>query len=175
MIKEKISDFFNKNKNIQTLYIILIIGIVIILFANSCSGFTNKSQSLNKNNVINNSTKEVEKEIENILSKISGVGRVNVMITYEDMGQKHYVSDTTSENSNSTDKNLRTQTQTKQTRKLVTSSDEPIITRESYPKVMGVIVVCDGGVNLDVKENITNALKAVLDVADHKISVLPHK
>ena len=177
MIKEKISEIFNKNKNMQLLYIILITGVVIILFANSAlSKSTSKSTaktSYKNESFITDESDNLQRELAQILSQIRGAGKVSVMLTYDETGEKHYAADVTSENSRSTDgeSNARAQIQSKQTSKLVTPSNEPILTKQSYPKVRGVIVVCDGGADIQVKADITNALKAVLDVDDHKISV----
>ena len=49
------------------------------------------------------------------------------------------------------------------------------MTKESYPSVMGVIVVCDGGANTQVKADIINAVKSVFNVADHRVSVFAKK
>jgi len=173
LIKEKMCEIFNKNKNMQLLYIILITGVVIILIANSALLKDNK-QSLHKSTdaIIDNSD-NLQKELSHILSQIHGAGRADVMLTYEQTGEKHYASDITNEKNISTDggASARSQSQSKQTSKLVTMSKEPLLVKQSYPRVRGVIVVCDGGDDIQVKADITNALKAVLDVDDHKISV----
>ena len=167
------SEVFNKNKNIQLLYIILIIGVVIILLANTLlPKDTKKSSYIGENSIIDDSD-NLQKELSQILSQIRGAGKVNVMLTYEQTSEKHYASDITNEKNISTDggANARSQSQSKQTSKLVTTSKEPLLTKQSYPRVRGVIVVCDGGADIQVKADVTNALKAVLDVDDHKISV----
>ena len=79
----------------ENLLIIIIIGVIIIiaggaLFDNSDKKKNTGSEGQNTNNTqeivsVNapGEKPDVEKEIEDILSKINGVGRVNVMITYE--------------------------------------------------------------------------------------------
>ena len=39
------------------------------------------------------------------------------------------------------------------------------------PNIRGVAIVCDGGENAAVRENIINAVSAVLDIKTNKISV----
>ncbi len=109
-----------------------------------------------------------------------GAGEVSVMITYEGTGEKYYAADVTSESStNSSDtagqETSREQESAKQSTKLITPSNEPVLTKENYPKVQGVIVVCDGARDAQVKQDITSAVRAALDVADHKISVFARK
>lgn len=177
MFKEKFGSFFKENKNMRTLYIILIIGVAVMLFANSVLGGGREKKEPESAANVTVPKDEVKDELEAILSRIRGVGSVKVMITYESTGEKYYAADITNENSSSgaDGQSTRTQAQSKQSRKLITPSNSPIITKEDFPKVMGVIVVCEGGADVQVKSDVINAVKSVLDVADHKISVFAGK
>ncbi len=179
MNKEKMTELFSKNKNMKPLYIILIIGVVLLFLSNALFGGEDKKESENMQTSVFMPTKELATELEKILSRIKGVGNVKVMITYESTGEKQLAADVTSEQSSSSaaDKSEsgRTQLQSKQTSKLFAPDDAAVVTKESFPKVMGVIVVCDGGADVQVKAAVTNAVRAVLDVADHKIGVFAGK
>lgn len=177
MNKEKLKEFFSKNKNIKPLYIILIIGVLLLLLSNIFSG--DKKEKNTVQTSVGMPTKELASELEGILSEIKGAGNVKVMITYESTGEKYLAADVTSEQSKSgggdAKDNVRTQVQTKQSSKLFAPDDEAVVTKESFPEVMGVIVVCTGGGDVSVRANITNAVKAALNVADHRISVFEKK
>ncbi len=176
MIKEKIGDVFEKNKNMKPLYIIFIIGIVIILFTNFFSSSKPREKSVDTDvESFCVTDDKIVKQIEKILSQIRGAGDVSVMLTYESTAEKHYAIDVTSESSQNGEEVAGARTQSKQSTKLVTPSNEPVIVKQSFPKVMGVIVVCSGGDNVQVKANIKTALAGVLDVAEHKISVFTKK
>lgn len=178
---EKIKQLFGKNKHMQGIYIILIIGVAILFFTSSF--FVRDGTKTAKEDTVRVSSavgKELQTELEDILSQIAGVGEVSVMITYEGTGEKYYAADVTSESStNSSDtagqETSREQESAKQSTKLITPSNEPVLTKENYPKVQGVIVVCDGARDAQVKQDITSAVRAALDVADHKISVFARK
>lgn len=173
---EKIKQLFGKNKHMQGIYIILIIGVAILLFTSSFFGRdgakTAKEDTVQVSSAVG---KELQTELADILSQIAGAGEVSVMITYEGTGEKYYAADVTSESTNSSDvagqETSREQESAKQSTKLITPSNEPVLTKENYPKVQGVIVVCDGARDAQVRQDITSAVRAALDVADHKISV----
>ena len=52
---------------------------------------------------------------------------------------------------------------------------KPIIVKEVYHKVKGVVVVADGGGDLTVRENLLRAVEVLLDVPVHKIQVYEGK
>lgn len=177
MNKEKINELFNKNKNMRTLYIILIIGVIILFFSGSFTKKSEKTKSIEQTSIYDTAG-ETERRLEQILGEIRGVGKVKVMITYESSGETVYAADTTNESLSSDmgEGSLgKSQNQVKQSSKLVTASGEPVIRKEQLPEVMGVIVVCEGGDNTKTKADITNALKAVLNIAEHRISVFAGK
>lgn len=67
--------------------------------------------------------------------------------------------------------------ETTEQRQLVMSRDgtgeQAVVIEERKPKVKGVLVVARGAENLLIKERITMALAAALDLPTHRISVLP--
>ena len=178
---EKIKQFFGKNKHMQGLYIILIIGVILLFFGSSLFGkdTIKKTKEGDVPQVSSAVGEDLQHDMEKILSQMAGVGEVSVMITYEGTGEKYYAADVTSENSSSSDAGqtdkTREQTSAKQSSKIVTPSNQPVITKENFPKVVGVIVVCDGARDVQVKQDVMTAVKSALNVADHKISVFAKK
>ena len=49
--------------------------------------------------------------------------------------------------------------------------EEPMVVKEVYPKVRGVIVTADGGGNSAVRSAISEAVTASLDVPAHRICI----
>lgn len=181
MALEKLKRFFEKNKNTQSIYIILIIGVALLFFTSSffVSDGAKKAKEGDTSSVSTATDKDIQKELEGILSQIAGAGDVSVMITYEGTGEKRFAADITSESSRSGNgfaaEKERIQESEKQSSKLITPSNEPVIAQESFPKVRGVIAVCSGARDAGVKQDVITAIKAALDVADHKISVFARK
>jgi len=81
------SNLFKKLKSIKHIEIILAVLFALIILLVYFAGFSNKTSDTgdtdSTNTTISAYTLEVEQKLSNILSKISGVGDVNVMIMVE--------------------------------------------------------------------------------------------
>ncbi len=117
--------------------------------------------------------KTLEEDLEAILGKISGVGRVDVMLTVESSSELVLAEDTTLRYSGSTqapddyDRSSTTVT--------VTSSgggQDVVVTRERYPQYRGALVVCDGGGNDLVRLQIMEAVAALTGLGTDRIAVV---
>ena len=125
------------------------------------------------------SSYEIDKELEQILSKIQGVGEVNVMITYSQTSQTVplYNEDTTTKDTEETDESGGTRKITESDSKkdiIFKENDgekEPITQRIISPKIEGAIIAAKGAANAEVKSKIVQAVEAVTGLATHKIQV----
>lgn len=139
---------FLKNKNNLMVIGIIVIGII----------FMTSFQNTDKKEDDAPAADIQEERLRDILSEIDGAGSVNVMITYEDNGEKSIAYEKR-QNDNTYDE------------KAVMSGSEPMIVSESYPQVRGVIVTAQGADNAAVRRAITNAVSAALGVEPHKICI----
>jgi stage III sporulation protein AG len=124
-----------------------------------------------------------ETQLKEILSKIVGVGEVEVMVnldsTPELVVEKN--RDSRSSTTQETDKEKATRNISDQSRneQVVVigggKADQPVVVKTLKPKVRGVLVVAKGADNIQVKAWITEAVNKVLDVPVYKISILPKK
>ena len=116
-------------------------------------------------------------ELENILQKISGVGRVEVLITYEDEGRIVIEKDTvvSEELIQESDSNggSRTTTTTRSENETVYGKSEiPYVVQEFSPTVKGILIVAEGGDNAVIKEKIMETVQALFGLDVHKISIM---
>ena len=90
---EKIKKIFeNKEKRIENLVSFLIILIITLIVINKILNNEEKNNNEYKNEIgvelaetkVEIETSDLEKRLENILSKISGVGEVSVLLTYKE-------------------------------------------------------------------------------------------
>lgn len=190
--KEKLSGYGSK-KIIEKALIIAIIS-VICLIAGSVmlEGNTNKNPVTSpESNSTDTETagiikqgggetkSEFETDLESILSKIKGAGRVDVMVTFYSGNESVPAADiNTSENeTQERDKEggTRSVKQNDKDNKIVyeeaQGTKKPFIVKELLPKVKGVVIVADGAGNAEVKSNLSMAAAALLEVAAHKIQV----
>ncbi len=123
---------------------------------------------------------EMERRLENALKSIEGAGRVEVMITIEDLGESIVEKDTVLETSDLQESGQeggsRAQKNGQTARSSVyqeTGSDKiPFVGKEKTPKISGVLVVCEGGENTTVKQNISEAVMALFQIDVNRIKVV---
>ena len=179
-----------KIENIVFFIILLVITIVIINSIWNGNKQTTKQennvntkqlalQEQDKNNVELTASEELEKKLENILSKIEGVGNVKVCINYSEssevvaMFNENSKVSTTEETD--TSGGIRKIQQTDSQKDIVYKEDNgektPITKKVVQPKIEGAIVTAKGANNANTKSNIIQAVEAVTGLATHKIQV----
>lgn len=159
MIADKI---FSKIKNRNYIYIILIIGAAFMLLFPG----TEKKSAVEQEEV----KISEETRLEKILSEMEGVGEVSVMITYYASSEKALAYETKISRKSDTTGISDAESSDE---KAVMSDGEPVVLREVYPEVKGVVVIAEGAANVKVKKAICEAVSTALGIAMHKICVLP--
>lgn len=106
---------------------------------------------------------EFENRLETTLSKISGAGKVDVVLTVKESGQTVYAQDIQAD-------------QQEQTRTTVIvsrgSGVEQTVPVQSYsPTFQGALAVCPGGGNPTVRLQLTQAICALTGLSTEKVSV----
>lgn len=140
---------------------------------------TNEINTNNENNINDNTSDDIEKKLEEILSKIEGVGDVKVFINYSESSEvvamyneNSKVSSTEeSDTSGGTRKIQETDTQKDIIYKEENGEKTPITKKVIQPKVEGAIITAKGASNAATKTNIIQAVEAVTGLATHKIQV----
>lgn len=203
MLKEKFKNLFAKKEgesnkkrleNIVVFIVILVITLIVInvIWNGDDSSNTNDKQTTDANKRLAQTHQEVTKEennstsqndivsnLEEILSKINGVGKVKVMITYSETSKTVpvYNEESTEENTEETDSEggTRKVTQTDVKKEVVYEEDDngkKLITQSIIsPSIEGAIVTAEGAGDPTVKTNIIQAVGAVTGLATHKIQV----
>lgn len=185
----KLKEMFKGKKKTENLLVLLVLLIIVVIAINYIWNSDEKKENNVKQESRSNEIKQVstenikdktEEKLENILSKISGVGKVRVMITYSVSSSVTPVYDETSKVSNTTENDdsggTRTITQTENGKQIVykensDGSKEPITKNTESPKMEGAIIVAEGAENIEVKTNIIEAVEAATGLATHKIQV----
>lgn len=206
MFKDKLKSLIkpeegNKNnkKKIENLVFFVIVLIITIVVINIIWNGDKKSsdedientslrskqlakQNTNANNTIetsSESTNELELKLEEILSKIQGVGEVNVFINYSESSEiiPMYNENTKTSNTQETDTSGGTRTieESDSQKEIIYEENDgekiPITQKVVEPKIEGAIITAQGAGNADVKSSIIQAVEAVTGLATHKIQV----
>lgn len=126
----------------------------------------------------------LEKRVEEIISSMEGVGKVQVMITLSDMGTEVLERDrevTTSDleetdNAGGSRKNTENgQREEVVYRRDADGNETPYVVQRKLPEVTGVVVIAEGAGNAKVKENIIGAVSVLFNLNEHRIKVIRMK
>lgn len=186
----------NKRKieNLVFLVIILIITVVIINYVWSGEKSSNKKvtnstgkqlATTNNNQTFassqNSSTESIslEEKLEDILSKIEGVGSVKVFINYSESSETvaMYNENSKTSTTEETDKSggTRKVEQTDSQKEVIyqeqNGTKTPIVQKTVEPKIEGAIITAKGAGDINVKTSIIQAVEAATGLATHKIQV----
>lgn len=155
----KISTFFRKNKWLILISVLSLILLFFFLEKNENS--ENESQ---KSTDLYSYSELLHRNLEEVLSEMSGVGKCSVVITFSDGGETVYACDESlSETGEKTDSEKKYV--------LVSSRSDGLILKVHSPSVLGVAVICQGGESTRVKNDITEVLSRTLGISADRISV----
>ncbi len=145
----------------QLIYLsVAVLSVLLILTLNSFeSEDEDVSDSEKIPDVSSEYAEELKLELEEIISKIDGVGDVTVMLTIESSASYIYTQDIEKDE-------LETKTET-----VIIGNKEALIERIDNPQVSGVLVVCAGGDRAVIQEQVIKAVSTVLDIPTNKVYV----
>lgn len=184
----------NSKRKIENLCFFIIILIVTLFLMKNIWKRQPKEQVLDeekKNNssevlaLNNNSTTKVELEekLENILSTIKNVGKVNVFINYSESSSSIPLYDESTTTSTTTegdsDGGTRNTIETENQKEVVFTEKsgikDPVIQKTVMPVIEGAIITAEGANNAEVKTNIINAVQAVTGLTIDRVQVFEMK
>ena len=152
---------FSEKKSLVILVVVFVVGIMMLTLSDTNN--EHKTQEMKPDTSLNisenDSSKKLEKELEDILSEVEGVGNVRVMVRFSTSAEKIPFTD----KSSSSEKIIRTS---------YGDDAAPFISKEVYAMVEGVLIVAQGGNNEKIKSEITLAVSEMLGIPIHKVNIL---
>ncbi|MBQ3251852.1 MAG: hypothetical protein IJB02_01230 [Oscillospiraceae bacterium] len=156
-LKFKITDWIQKYKYVL---LVLIVGILFILIP------TNKHSDMQESAIQKQETAHISQStLKEILSRIKGAGRVEVLLSLEHSAGNEY----------QTDKDASATSAGRSTTVTVTDAqrnETGLVSKTIAPVYRGAIVVCDGADNPAVHLSIVNAVSNLTGLRSDQISVL---
>lgn len=124
-------------------------------------------------------SKTMEQRAQNILSKISGVGRVWVTITTDQESSNEYATNHTVQSKTVTEKEqsglTRNTTESTSTAEVVSmggsGEEHPVLIKRIAPKIAGVLVVAEGAEDPGIKLELSQAASTLLGIPEYKVLV----
>lgn len=175
-MNERIKDLKEILKKPKLLIILGIVGILLI-FLSSLGGNENKKESFETDAVFSAEEykENLEKEVENLVKKISGSKKAQVVITLEGGIRYSYAESTEDTSSNKSEENGGfSSSELKRsfiTVKTSSGGESALLISEYMPEVRGVAIVCAGGDDEEIREKIQNAVMAALNITSKRVYV----
>ena len=126
--------------------------------------------------------KELEERIAQILKSVEGVGKVDVMVVLSSSGEKVYRTDRSENTSTTKEKDAsggerdiassQSEENTILSQQSGSTGTSPLIQKELYPEISGIIISAQGGDSPTVQAEISQAMEALFGLEPHKIKVL---
>lgn len=158
---------------VMRLVLVVVCGMLLLFLSYSGSSGEPDTELADTKEVMNETTtledykKAREEELKELLQKVDGVGKAEVMITLKASNEKVTLKDNSSRGETSEEKTV-----------LVENSDRdssPYIIQEKEPEIEGIVIVCEGGYDSVIKREITDAACALFSIESHKIKIMKSK
>lgn len=160
-------NFLKPNNRIKLFVIIGIIGVILIMLSEVVPSKSNDTKQTNTQDYsYSEYISALEDETADIISSIDGVGKCKVMLTLKDTNESVYAKNTDESSSDSS--------YSKSYEYVLydgEDGDTPIVIKQYFPRIQGVVVVCEGGDNTLVREKIIESVSSLFNVSSNKISV----
>lgn len=187
-IKELLKELISR-KNVANIIVVLAVAVIALIFSsdllvkNSSSKTNVKETSgdtfVQQDSIFKTEEEIVEARLKEILEQIKGSGKVEVMVTFE-MGPEIVPASNTVETRDTTEEKdsnggVRIVTSENLTENVVTTNDNkgnnPLVIKEIKPQIRGVIVVAEGAEDAQVKMQLYDAVKTVLQISANRVQV----
>lgn len=164
--KETVFSFIKDQKGIILVVILIILSLILLILPSGSS----KSASNNNLDRLSEYEDRVEKKIAQLCSEVKGVSSVSVSVYFDSGFESVYAFDEESRNSSGS-----TNTEKKYVT-LGSGSDESMVCLyERMPSISGVAIVCKGGGNPLIANELINMISSAFNVPKNKIYVTEGK
>lgn len=189
-LKEEKASIFSKLAENESYRRIIIIGGLIGIAFIFLSGYLNNDRTETKTVssqpavTAEQYAAELENSLTDIVNRIQGAGTAKVLVTLERGTQDIYATEEKKSNQTTEDKSGDSTTKneandnTETTYILVKDADgaqKALKVTEVQPIIKGVVVVCDGGDDPAVQQNVITAVTTALDITSVRVCVIKAK
>ena len=154
---------FRRNKRLQIILIISLLTIVILIYFSSFKNSSSKENTSNESNTASSYSAYLESKLKTALVNIDGVNNVSVIITLESGFEYVYATE---------EETKTTSTGTLTTSSLVLIDKKPVVVKELFPKIKGVVVITPSAKDINTRLNILSAIQTILEVSNDKITII---
>lgn len=168
-MKEEMMHIVKKDK--RKLFFLAAIAVFAVFLLILGSEMTSSPQDADEDaTVVLNDINDEEMKLEKLLGSMAGVGKVDVIISYdgEPSEQYAYNEDYTEVIQEDGTREIRK----KKEMVLVDGNGAPVVTSREHPRIVGVLISAEGALNATVRKNMVDAVASYLDIGKNRIEVM---
>ena len=159
----QLAEKLKKDKKALAIIVIGITGMLIIMLSGQGDDLRNSTVSEVPTDF---SEEAISEKVTQLIESIDGAGDTRVMITYECGNEIVYAADSDESSDDNSDDISREYIIIEEN-----NNEAGLIIKTVYPKVMGVAIICQGGDNPAVKQQICSVISALFNLSTNKISI----
>lgn len=168
-IRETLNKAFSSKNRVKIFVAAGIIGIILILMSEAVpSNSSEKKESGIEQDCISYTeyTEALEEQTADLIGSVEGVGECKIMITLKNTRESVYAQNTqeSSDEKSSSGEYEYVMYEGE-------NGDAPVLIKQNYPEIQGIAVVCAGGDNVAVKEQVINCISSLYNLPASRISV----
>ncbi len=180
---KKIKEILSKDKVKYVIIFLGVIGIILIFTSNFSKGKLKENKKNDKEFSTSDTyeyKEQLEENLKNIISEISGVGNVKVLVTLESSMQNVYATEQKKNKEAVEDRNENERRKKQESDEIETKyitikdsdgTEKALSVMQIQPIVKGVVVICSGGDNIDVKNKVIETVKTALNITSKRVFV----
>lgn len=165
-LPQKAAELFQKYK-----YVLLVIAAGIVLLLLPLGGEENPTlggtESQNENGEETFRVEEMERRLEEALSRVDGAGEVTVVLTVKSGARQILAQDSSRSGEESSTSTVVISTGS--------GTEDAVVLQQVYPQYQGALVVCPGGGDPAVCLKLVDAVSALTGLGADKISICKSK
>lgn len=170
MKQEEFKKIIGQIMHTKPAVIILIIGVILLILP---VGTKTEKEKPQETETYETYKIETERSLKRILSKVKGVGDVEVFITLENYGEAVYAKNGQGEENG--EKSAKEFSDNYVLKNDAGGGESPLVVKKETPEVFGVLVVAKGANDPLLKTQIISAVRAVTGAKAHRVEVLEKK
>ncbi len=142
---------------------ILTIAVIVIFLSGQKTSFSFLSSNKEENF---DYVTQIENRLENLLTDVSGVGKINAFITVDGTSEEIVLKNVESKLIDGVKTSVES---------VVLVGGKPYVTKTENPKIVGVVIVCEGADDLNVRLLINEIVKTTLMVDTDSVRIIKMK
>lgn len=155
-----------KDKILKSKKARIIIAVLLCVLLFLIVFFRNFSAKSTAENTYSDYVTSLEVKLSETLSSVKGAGKVSVVITVESGMETVLAMKTTITETSKGKETVKTP---------ILVNGKTVVLKEMYPKITGVLIVCEGASSISVMNKIEQATVSLLDVNVNQIQILTMK